>query len=462
MATSPGGRGRSGIAQALPQHQQWELDAGQHILIGAYTESLRLIQRLGVDPSKPLADPVGPGGRRRAWAEAARRPPHGRFSAWPEPPPRVALAHPAAALVALGRLAPPWLSLRTGADGGAAVRRPCTAGDARADGALVCGRPEHTGGIGRCAGVPAGAGRWTLRRAGWIRPPAAALAAAAAAALTGLGQAAGAGGGRAPGRTRDAHRTPGPGPLEGASQGQPNRGPPGGGDIPVEAGRLLQPWDAAWAATARGLQFEPIVTCWVEAPGVRLPHAMVRLDHGPAQFAFDLAAMGVPWDGGLSLVVSDAGPLLEHGLAALEQAVLKQVQALPGAQAHHTRVVRSIAERRATFACTPGLLRPRAARRRPTAGCGSLATMLRAPTRLPWRARCAAVLLRRSNCATPCAIHDAPFAFGMQNPRMARTPAPLPRQPRPQPKQAGSRPSRCWSGCSRSWTCWPSTKTQYR
>ena len=52
MATSPGGRGRSGIAQTLPQHQQWELDAGQHILIGAYTESLRLIQRLGVDPDQ--------------------------------------------------------------------------------------------------------------------------------------------------------------------------------------------------------------------------------------------------------------------------------------------------------------------------------------------------------------------------------------------------------------------------
>jgi predicted NAD/FAD-dependent oxidoreductase len=126
----------------------------------------------------------------------------------------------------------------------------------------------------------------------------------------------------------------------------------------TEAARLMSPWDAAWAQCAHALAFEPIVTTWVHAPSVCLPCPMVRLPHGPAQFAFDLASIGVPWPGGLAFVTSDAGPSLATGINTLEEAVHAQALALPGASLGAVGVVRSIAERRATFRCAPGLQRP--------------------------------------------------------------------------------------------------------
>jgi uncharacterized protein with NAD-binding domain and iron-sulfur cluster len=48
MAPSLGGRART-----VQQHGQ-HFDNGQHILIGAYTQTLGLMQRLGVDPAKVL------------------------------------------------------------------------------------------------------------------------------------------------------------------------------------------------------------------------------------------------------------------------------------------------------------------------------------------------------------------------------------------------------------------------
>ncbi|MFM8666410.1 MAG: hydroxysqualene dehydroxylase HpnE [Betaproteobacteria bacterium] len=359
MATSPGGRGRSGIAQTLPQHRPWELDAGQHILIGAYTESLRLIQRLGVDPKQafwraPLAL-VGPDGlgltlpaghpmvaflrglsQHRAWPWRTRLQLLWRVAGWHRRGFRCAPGLTVAQLCA--GLAPQVMHELMEPLCVAALNTPAASADAQ-----VFLRVLADGLFAGPGGSDLLLPRWPLRR---LLPSPALDRLQALGAGVHLGE-------------RVTHIEPlGQGRWRVQAKASQTVDRLVVATSPVEAGRLLQPWDAAWAATARGLQFEPIVTCWVEAPGVRLPHAMVRLDHGPAQFVFDLAAMGVPWDGGLSLVVSDAGPLLDHGLAALEQAVLKQAQALPGAQAHHTRVVRSIAERRATFACTPGLLRP--------------------------------------------------------------------------------------------------------
>jgi predicted NAD/FAD-dependent oxidoreductase len=45
-------------------------------------------------------------------------------------------------------------------------------------------------------------------------------------------------------------------------------------------------------------------------------------------------------------------------MAALEAAVREQALSLPGARPGSVQIVRSIAERRATFRCTPGLHRP--------------------------------------------------------------------------------------------------------
>ncbi len=52
-ARSLGGRAR-GVPVTLPDGQHLQLDNGQHILIGAYTDSLRLMREVGVDPEKAL------------------------------------------------------------------------------------------------------------------------------------------------------------------------------------------------------------------------------------------------------------------------------------------------------------------------------------------------------------------------------------------------------------------------
>ncbi|WP_010102914.1 FAD-dependent oxidoreductase, partial [Verminephrobacter aporrectodeae] len=52
-ARSLGGRARA-VPGALPDGTPVTLDNGQHVLIGAYTESLRLMQLVGVDIDKAL------------------------------------------------------------------------------------------------------------------------------------------------------------------------------------------------------------------------------------------------------------------------------------------------------------------------------------------------------------------------------------------------------------------------
>ena len=52
-ARSLGGRAR-GVPLALPDGREVMVDNGQHILIGAYTESLRLMRTVGVDPASAL------------------------------------------------------------------------------------------------------------------------------------------------------------------------------------------------------------------------------------------------------------------------------------------------------------------------------------------------------------------------------------------------------------------------
>ena len=68
-----GGRARS-LAVTLPDGSQATLDNGQHILIGAYTETLRLMKMVGVDPAASLlrtplmlSDPRGNGLRLPNW-----------------------------------------------------------------------------------------------------------------------------------------------------------------------------------------------------------------------------------------------------------------------------------------------------------------------------------------------------------------------------------------------------------
>nr|WP_119153465.1 hydroxysqualene dehydroxylase HpnE [Caldimonas tepidiphila] len=133
---------------------------------------------------------------------------------------------------------------------------------------------------------------------------------------------------------------------------------------PVEAARLVAPIDAGWAAQARALRFEPIVTVYAQADGATLPLPMMALREGPgapAQFVFDHGRLGGP-AGRLAFVVSGASGWLARGSEATAQAVLAQArEVLPAGTAPRLRLLRTLVEKRATFLCTPGLARPPAA-----------------------------------------------------------------------------------------------------
>ncbi len=125
---------------------------------------------------------------------------------------------------------------------------------------------------------------------------------------------------------------------------------------PRESARLLSPWAPDWSAQATALAYQPIVTVWLHSPGVAPGRPMVRLGGAPAQFAFDLQALqGQPdtW----ALVISGAGPWVAQGQDATAQAALAQWRAA-WPEARHTRVLAIRTEKRATFACTPALVRP--------------------------------------------------------------------------------------------------------
>jgi squalene-associated FAD-dependent desaturase len=129
-----------------------------------------------------------------------------------------------------------------------------------------------------------------------------------------------------------------------------------------ESARLATPHAPAWAARAAGFGYEPIVTVIVEAPGLRLPAPMMALQDGaraPAQFVFDHAALGGP-AGQLAFVISGAAPWVAQGLEATAAATLEQAARAFGRARWPpaARVRRTLAEKRATFRCVPGLGRP--------------------------------------------------------------------------------------------------------
>jgi hydroxysqualene dehydroxylase len=129
------------------------------------------------------------------------------------------------------------------------------------------------------------------------------------------------------------------------------------------AGTHSAPAARSWAAQARALRYEPIVTVLLHWPGLRLPAPMTALIEGPqapAQFAFDHGALGATPDR-LAFVISGARRWVDAGLTATGAAVLQQSLACFGHLASAgaaPQVVSVLAEKRATFRCTPGLQRP--------------------------------------------------------------------------------------------------------
>lgn len=130
----------------------------------------------------------------------------------------------------------------------------------------------------------------------------------------------------------------------------------------TETARLTQAINPTWSGQAAALTYEPIATVYLRRAGPRLPCPMVALrtsPTAPAQFAFDLEVLGMA-DATVALVVSSARQWVAQGMDRLASAVQAQaIASLPLQFAQGTApVVHCAVERRATFACTPALQRP--------------------------------------------------------------------------------------------------------
>lgn len=134
-----------------------------------------------------------------------------------------------------------------------------------------------------------------------------------------------------------------------------------------QSAALLRPLAGAetLAAQLEAFDYEPISTVYLQyEAGQRLPLPFCALLDDPAhgawgQFAFDRGQLDPGQDGLLAVVVSTAAEAAALDQDALAQAVAAQLAGAFGrpalAQPHWSRV---LTEKRATFACTPGLLRP--------------------------------------------------------------------------------------------------------
>jgi squalene-associated FAD-dependent desaturase len=114
----------------------------------------------------------------------------------------------------------------------------------------------------------------------------------------------------------------------------------------------------AWAARAAALQFEAIATVYLQTDSARLQQPMLALHSSashPAQFVFDRGQLGGP-PGLLAFVVSASN----EERTVLQDKVVQQARAQLGGvlQGQTLTPLQTVVEKRATFACTPGLLRP--------------------------------------------------------------------------------------------------------
>ena len=109
--------------------------------------------------------------------------------------------------------------------------------------------------------------------------------------------------------------------------------------------------------TIAKLAYEPIVTCYLQySPEVSLPAPMIGISGGLVQWAFDRGSLDGP-PGLLAAVISASGvhqKIAKKVLARhIENELRQTLGSLPA-----PRWSRLITERRATFSCVPGLVRP--------------------------------------------------------------------------------------------------------
>jgi hypothetical protein len=129
-----------------------------------------------------------------------------------------------------------------------------------------------------------------------------------------------------------------------------------GRDLPVQQsdiGAQLM----AWADHAAALDFTAITTVYAHRPGARLPAPMLALRNtaqAPAQFVFDRGQLN-PGDAAAQGVLAFVISASQGEREALETAVLRQARDQLGLA---LQPIQTVVDKRATFACTPGLQRP--------------------------------------------------------------------------------------------------------
>jgi len=128
---------------------------------------------------------------------------------------------------------------------------------------------------------------------------------------------------------------------------------------PHQAGPLLVQLPELGDALSRigAFSYEPIVTCYLQYPeSVSLPAPMLGFSGRIAQWAFDRGQLGGP-KGLLAAVISASGAHEELTKEELASHVGIELEAALG-ELPAPRWTRVITERRATFSCTPALARP--------------------------------------------------------------------------------------------------------
>ena len=132
----------------------------------------------------------------------------------------------------------------------------------------------------------------------------------------------------------------------------------------VEAARLTADIAPQWSTSASALQFESLITVYLQAAGAALPGPMLALrsdTESPAQFAFDHGKISAR-PGQIACVISAAQAWVDRGTVETTRAVKAQMQLVMQQLGNPAtlEVVATLAEKRATFSCTAGLLRPSA------------------------------------------------------------------------------------------------------
>ncbi|MBA3057106.1 MAG: hydroxysqualene dehydroxylase HpnE [Gammaproteobacteria bacterium] len=360
-----GGRARA-VKSTLPDGSPVTLDNGQHILIGAYTETLRLMRMVGVEPSTALLQlPMSllfPDGRGV------------RFPNWPTPLDALAGIVRARGWSAgdkwsLLRLATGWQLAGFACDSDTSVTQLCQALSPRVMAELIeplCVSALNTPAARASASVflrvmqdalfgVQGGSRLLLPRLdlSHLFPDAAALWLAQRGAQLHLGARVDAvepqgaqwrlHGGSLPSALFDAV-------IFSTSASESVRAL---ANTSQAASDSIAKEIRCWTRACQSLQFEAIATVYAWGHGASLPEPMLTLrssTSAPAQFVFDRGLLGGP-RGLLAFVVSASS----SERATLQTQVLQQAQQQLGLA---LQAVQTIVEKRATFACTPALARP--------------------------------------------------------------------------------------------------------